>query len=207
MGDLCEGMSSNQDQPKIPSVLDFCSRIAERGELVVTRYWLWAQPDCRLYQAKLADDRRIGGTTGVEIVGAGHRLRTMFCPIHVRRLLMLAVMGTKYLLFQFSLETPAETHGNFVFDRGESVPLEQSSRPSTLGVFGTDSMPYPTHTEIDYYASKGLDVIRLPFLWERLQRTSVHLTWRLRPMDDIMNYASGGKDSQDRNRATHDSYG
>jgi hypothetical protein len=28
---------------------------------------------------------------------------------------------------------------------------------------------YPTDAEIDYYASKGLGVIRLPFLWERLQ--------------------------------------
>jgi endoglucanase len=45
------------------------------------------------------------------------------------------------------------------------------------GVIGTD-YTYPTHTEIDYYASKGLDVIRLPFLWERLQRTE------LGPLDD-----------------------
>lgn len=28
---------------------------------------------------------------------------------------------------------------------------------------------YPTDAEIDYYASKGMDVIRLPFKWERLQ--------------------------------------
>ena len=42
------------------------------------------------------------------------------------------------------------------------------------GVFGTD-YTYPTHAEIDYYASKGLGVIRLPFLWERMQRTELHL--------------------------------
>ena len=44
--------------------------------------------------------------------------------------------------------------------------------PHVPGVFGTD-YTYPTHAEIDYYASKGLDVIRLPFLWERLQRTEL----------------------------------
>lgn len=30
---------------------------------------------------------------------------------------------------------------------------------------------YPNDAEIDYYASKGVNVIRLPFLWERLQPT------------------------------------
>ena len=30
---------------------------------------------------------------------------------------------------------------------------------------------YPTHAEIDYYAARGMDVIRLPFLWERVQST------------------------------------
>src|SRR5438045_9098049 len=38
------------------------------------------------------------------------------------------------------------------------------------GSFGTD-YTYPTHAEIDYYAGKGLSVIRLPFLWERLQHS------------------------------------
>ena len=38
------------------------------------------------------------------------------------------------------------------------------------GVFGTD-YTYPTHTEIDYYAAKGMSVVRLPFLWERVQPT------------------------------------
>ncbi|ACA15596.1 Cellulase [Methylobacterium sp. 4-46] len=36
------------------------------------------------------------------------------------------------------------------------------------GRLGTD-YTYPTAQEIDYYASKNLNVIRLPFLWERLQ--------------------------------------
>ena len=59
------------------------------------------------------------------------------------------------------------------------------------GVFGTD-YTYPTHTEIDYYASKGLDVIRLPFLWERLQRTELGPldASELGRLDDVVNYAT-----------------
>lgn len=38
------------------------------------------------------------------------------------------------------------------------------------GIYGQDYI-YPSHSEIDYYASKGMEVIRLPFLWERLQPT------------------------------------
>lgn len=59
------------------------------------------------------------------------------------------------------------------------------------GVFGTD-YTYPTHTEIDYYASKGLDVIRLPFLWERLQRTELGPldAAELGRLDEVVNYAT-----------------
>lgn len=38
------------------------------------------------------------------------------------------------------------------------------------GVFGTD-YTYPTEAEIDDYARRGFDVIRVPFLWERIQHS------------------------------------
>jgi aryl-phospho-beta-D-glucosidase BglC (GH1 family) len=41
---------------------------------------------------------------------------------------------------------------------------------TTTSVYGTD-YTYPTDQEIDYYASKGLNVIRVPFLWEHMQTT------------------------------------
>ena len=44
------------------------------------------------------------------------------------------------------------------------------------GVFGTD-YTYPTHTEIDYYASKGLDVIRLPFLAAQEEGAPLKARW------------------------------
>jgi endoglucanase len=60
------------------------------------------------------------------------------------------------------------------------------------GVFGTDYI-YPTHTEIDYYAAKGMSVVRLPFLWERLQRSENGPLdgAELARLDDVVNYTTG----------------
>jgi len=60
------------------------------------------------------------------------------------------------------------------------------------GVFGTD-YTYPTHAEIDYYAAKGMGVIRLPFLWERVQRSEFAAldATELGRLDDVVNYATG----------------
>ncbi len=57
--------------------------------------------------------------------------------------------------------------------------------------FGT-GYTYPTHAEIDYEAASGMNVIRLPFLWERLQPT---LNGPLDPaelarIDDVVAYAA-----------------
>jgi endoglucanase len=59
------------------------------------------------------------------------------------------------------------------------------------GSFGTD-YTYPTYAEIDYYAGKGLTVIRLPFLWERLQRSEFGAfdAAELGRLDDVVNYAT-----------------
>lgn len=39
---------------------------------------------------------------------------------------------------------------------------------SVPGVYGTD-YSYPTKAEIDYYADRGFNALRLPFRWERVQ--------------------------------------
>lgn len=51
---------------------------------------------------------------------------------------------------------------------------------------------YPSHAEIDYYASKGLDVIRLPVLWERVQPTENGAldAAQLSYIDNVVNYAA-----------------
>ena len=80
-------------------------------------------------------------------------------------------MGRKNLLLTSIEKGLRRDHGKFVSDGGKSCWAEFAPQ-HVPGVFGTD-YTYPTHTEIDYYASKGLDVVRLPFLWERLQRTEL----------------------------------
>lgn len=50
------------------------------------------------------------------------------------------------------------------------VNLSGAEFGGTAGKVGYN-YTYPTHAEIDYYASKNLNVIRLPFRWERLQTT------------------------------------
>ena len=78
--------------------------------------------------------------------------------------------------------------------------------PSWVGVnlgageFGAGNLPgtrntdytYPTHAEIDYYSTKRMNVIRLPFLWERVQHQQYG---NLEPtdisiIDDLVDYAS-----------------
>jgi endoglucanase len=59
------------------------------------------------------------------------------------------------------------------------------------GTYGTD-YTYPTHAEVDRYTGLGMTIFRMPFLWERLQRTlggSLDPT-ELGRLDDIVNYAT-----------------
>jgi endoglucanase len=48
------------------------------------------------------------------------------------------------------------------------VNLAGAEFGSHRGVYGTD-YTYPTASELDYYQSRGIDLIRLPFAWERMQ--------------------------------------
>lgn len=61
-----------------------------------------------------------------------------------------------------------------------------------IGTFGVD-YTYPTHAEIDYFVSKGMAVIRLPFMWERLQHTQFGEldAAELARIDDLVKYATG----------------
>jgi len=59
------------------------------------------------------------------------------------------------------------------------------------GTYGFDYI-YPSHSEIDYYANAGMSVIRLPFLWERLQMSAFGPldASQLAHIDDVVNYAN-----------------
>lgn len=62
---------------------------------------------------------------------------------------------------------------------------------SAGGAYGTNYI-YPNNAGIDYYASKGMDVIRLPFLWERVQKSQNGPldSAELARIDAVVNYAA-----------------
>jgi endoglucanase len=85
-------------------------------------------------------------------------------------------------------------------------PVEEKRSVSLTGVniaggdFGADHVPgifgqdyiYPEHSSIDYYAAKGMNIIRLPVLWERLQRqlgTDLDET-EMQRIDAVVTYAT-----------------
>ena len=71
-------------------------------------------------------------------------------------------------------------------------PAFGAQNPSSVpGVVGTDYV-YPTHSEIDYYASKGMNVFRLSFLMERLEHSQGGAldSAELARIDDVVNYSA-----------------
>ena len=71
-------------------------------------------------------------------------------------------------------------------------PAFGAQNPSSVpGVVGTDYV-YPTHAEIDYYASKGMNMFRLSFLMERLEHDQGGAldSAELARIDDVVNYSA-----------------
>ncbi|MFZ1096845.1 MAG: glycoside hydrolase family 5 protein [Xanthobacteraceae bacterium] len=54
------------------------------------------------------------------------------------------------------------------FTRGISLASAEFQANRIPGIYGRDYV-YPSAQSLDYYKSRGFDLIRLPFLWERLQ--------------------------------------
>jgi endoglucanase len=54
--------------------------------------------------------------------------------------------------------------------RGVNLAGAEFGEGNLPGTYGTDYR-YPTSSEVDYFGSKHMTVVRLPFRWERLQRT------------------------------------
>ncbi|HEX2915289.1 MAG TPA: glycoside hydrolase family 5 protein [Chloroflexia bacterium] len=54
--------------------------------------------------------------------------------------------------------------------RGVNLAGAEFGEGSLPGTYGS-TYTYPTASELDYYKSKGLNLIRLPFRWERLQQS------------------------------------
>jgi len=66
----------------------------------------------------------------------------------------------------FTISLPADTVPISTARFG--VNLACGEFGSTPGVYNTD-YTYPRVAELDYYKSKGLTLIRMPFKWERVQ--------------------------------------
>jgi endoglucanase len=54
------------------------------------------------------------------------------------------------------------------FSRGIALSGAEYNENRNSAVYGHDYI-YPSPQELDYYAQKGFAVVRLPYLWERLQ--------------------------------------
>lgn len=74
---------------------------------------------------------------------------------------------------------------------GVNLAGAEFSSQKNPGTYGFD-YTYPSHSEIDYYADAGMSVIRLPFLWERLQTSAFGPldASQLAHIDDVVNYAN-----------------
>ncbi len=88
----------------------------------------------------------------------------------------------------------------WVFEPGPGRRVELVGVNLAGADFGEQALPgelgteytYPTHEEVDYFVAKGMNVFRVPFRWERLQRTlnddleSIDLEY----LTDVVSYAT-----------------
>ena len=89
----------------------------------------------------------------------------------------------------------ANSHAGDLTYTGVNLSTAEFGAGTLPGTFGTN-YTYPTSQEIDYYTNKGMNTFRLPFRWERMQRTpngALDAT-ELSRMDTFVNYATSKGD-------------
>ena len=93
------------------------------------------------------------------------------------------------LLIAGALVSPAEAAPHYTGVNLAGADFAEDVLPGTYGTHYT----YPTHAEVDYFSGKGMNTYRLPFRWERLQRTQFgdFDAAELARIDDFVNYATG----------------
>ncbi len=76
--------------------------------------------------------------------------------------------------------------------RGVSLAGAEFAENALPGTYGS-SYTYPTHAEVDHFMSLGMNVFRIPFRWERLQRSQLAAfdSAELQRLEDIVRYATG----------------
>jgi len=152
--------------------LTFGSQIGSRGNLVVES------------GAAVTLDQP-GFFTGATIAGsnlsAGYH---SYASLHAAYPAQFPAGSASAFLAIYAPDTtgPAHMFGvNLAGGEGGAVP----------GTYGYDYI-YPSAAEFDYYHSKGLDLIRVPFKWERLQGTlnGALNAAELSRLDTVVGYAS-----------------
>src|SRR5580765_1254253 len=99
----------------------------------------------------------IGGFTATTNKKMKTKLLIIFWSFSVATLAFCGPFGLQYVGVNLS----GPEFGDVIADGGATFP-------GANGVQYT----YPTLAEITYFQSKGMNIIRLPFRWERLQRTN-----------------------------------
>src|SRR5262249_18378905 len=74
------------------------------------------------------------------------------------------------LIYEVSSADTIPPLNNKIFARGINLSGAEFNCDRTSAVAGKDYI-YPPEQELDYYASKGFAVVRLPYCWERLQHS------------------------------------
>lgn len=103
----------------------------------------------------MAADKKLGRHSRLDVVGIGRKRVTYRYVSLVLCLLFIVLPSTSgaQQTIRFGVNLAGAEFGH-----------------TFIGTYGTDYM-YPTAEELDYYKSKGLTLIRLPFAWERMQPT------------------------------------
>jgi endoglucanase len=85
---------------------------------------------------------------------------------------MLSFIGTLAYLLNCGMSSadPIPPRNNTIFARGINLSSAEFNEEHSPGVYGRDYI-YPPPQNLDYYASKGFAVVRLPYRWERLQHS------------------------------------
>lgn len=78
---------------------------------------------------------------------------------------VLSLLGKRQVIAK-----PVLNRANILFSRGINFPSAAFNDERIPGRYGQDYI-YPSANDLDYYARKGFAVLRLPYLWERLQHS------------------------------------
>jgi endoglucanase len=86
---------------------------------------------------------------------------------------------------------PADAAGRSMKYGGVNLPVAAFGAQSVPGTYGKDYI-YPQQSTLDYFANKGMNIVRIAVLWERLQhRLQGDLdNAEMQRLDTVVNYAA-----------------